>query len=69
MKLTAEVKINQYERDNTLYSEKEFDEIIFNDLTIAFAKELRKMSPLQFKVNEYGWDRYQIQGIVIPIDF
>jgi hypothetical protein len=67
MRITAEVNIDQNTRTD-LYTDKEFDDMIFKDITIKFAQELRKMNPLFFKGDERNYTRYQMQAIVISME-
>ena len=67
MKVTAEVRINFDQQANSLFTEREFDDQIYDELTIKFAQELRKMNPLRFKAYEDNNYCYQVQGIVLSM--
>ena len=41
MKVTAEVRINFDQYANSLFTEREFNDQIYDELTIKFAQELR----------------------------
>lgn len=71
MKITAEVKFTPEEIGKTLYTEKEFDDRAFDELTIRFAQELRKMQPMLSKEEKivdgayFEYTHYKVQAIVI----
>jgi hypothetical protein len=67
MKVAANMVITQEEKDKAFYLEKDWDNIIYHDLFIAFAQELKKMQPLQDKAEEDFGTRYQVQGIVLSM--
>lgn len=67
MKITADVLVTQTEKDNALFSEEDWDNLIYHDITIKFAQELRKMNPLFFKEEEMDRTHYQAQAIVISM--
>lgn len=49
MKVVADVNIRVEEQANTLFTDQEWEDKIFEELTIRFAQELRKLKPLYSK--------------------
>jgi uncharacterized protein YjaG (DUF416 family) len=68
MRITANMLITHEEKDRALYTEEEWDNLVYRDLVIKFAQELQKMTPLLAKGDEDRGTRYQVQGIVLSMD-
>jgi len=74
MRVCANASISEEKRAGMLYSDEEIKNQILDELSIAFAKELRKMSPLNFveeNIIEGTYldsTTYKIEGIVISME-
>lgn len=74
MRIVANVRIREEEQARTLYTDQEWDDKIFDELSVRFVQELRKMKPLYFKEEDIRDGtylehiNYQIEAFVFSRD-